>query len=126
MFNQTPPLTANNSEALSFVSPVMDTILTLERVIIISSKSASTVMTLTVSALNQLTFVCFVSCVPNHTVYIYYCHAAAHSCSPLLFSEDEAKLGARRLARVLQKLGFKVRIIAQLLVNNTIAGTRFL
>lgn len=26
-------------------------------------------------------------------------------------SEDEAKLGARRLARCLQKLGFKVRII---------------
>lgn len=31
--------------------------------------------------------------------------------SPLLFSEDDAKLGARRLARCLQKLGFKVKII---------------
>uniref|UniRef100_A0A671W910 TATA box-binding protein-like 1 n=1 Tax=Sparus aurata TaxID=8175 RepID=A0A671W910_SPAAU len=32
-------------------------------------------------------------------------------------SEDEAKLGARRLARVLQKLGFKVRFSAFKVVN---------
>lgn len=28
------------------------------------------------------------------------------------FSEDQAKVGARRLARCLQKLGFKVKVIA--------------
>lgn len=35
-----------------------------------------------------------------------------HTLIPLvvLLSEDEAKLGARRLARCLQKLGFKVRM----------------
>uniref|UniRef100_G3PA81 TBP-like 1 n=1 Tax=Gasterosteus aculeatus aculeatus TaxID=481459 RepID=G3PA81_GASAC len=32
-------------------------------------------------------------------------------------SEDDAKLGARRLARVLQKLGFKVRFSAFKVVN---------
>lgn len=58
MFNRTPPLTANNSEVLSFVSPVMDMQLTLEQVIIISSKSVSTVMALTVDALNLPVAVC--------------------------------------------------------------------
>lgn len=42
--------------------------------------------------------------------------AVSHSCFLLSFSEDEAKLGARRLARCLQKLGFKVGMILKLLL----------
>uniref|UniRef100_A0AAQ4PMN8 TBP-like 1 n=1 Tax=Gasterosteus aculeatus aculeatus TaxID=481459 RepID=A0AAQ4PMN8_GASAC len=50
----------------------------------------------------------------SSTVVVFF-----SDCSLLfsLFSEDDAKLGARRLARVLQKLGFKVRFSAFKVVN---------
>lgn len=50
-------------------------------------------------------------------VSLFYCWLCVSDCEILLFlflllqfSDDEAKIGARRIARCLQKLGFPVRI----------------
>lgn len=129
------PSTASNAEALPFVSPVTDTMLTLEQVISIFGKSAFTDQhsdtfdclclepTVTLRVANCS--LCVLSLLHAKPYAVHICYAAAHSCSPLLFSEDEAKLGARRLARCLQKLGFKVRMITKLSVSNIITDTRF-
>lgn len=58
-----------------------------------------------------------------HKYKLYFFNARFFSF--LFYSEEEAKFGARRLARSLQKLGFQVILMKKDLYDSSDAGSLF-